>query len=408
LLAAFDELDRARAAETRLAVEQQYGEDAAKARQWRSAGIAEPILNGSNESARELFDSAIWSWGHPAAEDSEVPQAGTAVLHWLVDGGQPGPAGRSQGWRRVGGKDVRRVHATRERLKDVDNALGGGAALPMAVAYLRQELPPLLGGKYDAVTGRALAGAVAEVALDVGWMAYDAGNQPEARRQMIYALRLSGIADDRLFGGRVACALSHQALHLGRVGEAMDLAQAARASTRTVAGPAAIAMFSAMQACAAAAADRQSDCFEALRTAEKAIQKTRPDESQPAWLDFDNGGVAGHAARAMCALGRHKEAQQFATFAIENCRPDHSRTRAQRNALLARALIQGNDMERAAAVGDQVVDGAWVLHSVHVCQEVQVLANALKPSRAADVRRFVEHAHELLRSRQSSYSFSTT
>ena len=42
--------------------------------------------------------------------------------------------------------DVKRVRAVRAWLKDLDNAHGGGVAFPLAVAYLRGEVAPLLRG----------------------------------------------------------------------------------------------------------------------------------------------------------------------------------------------------------------------------------------------------------------------
>lgn len=408
LLAAFDNLERLRTAEIRMVAADQYEREGGQVSEWRAAGLAEPVVSGSADSPLEVFDSAIWSWQHPAASDGEVPEAGSAVLHWLVGGDQTERLGRAEGWRRIGQHDVRRVHAARKHLKDVDNSLGGGAALPMAVAYLRQQIPPLLTGSYDGATGRALTSAVAEVALDVGWMAYDAGNQPEARRQMLYALRLASQAGDRLFGGRVACAMSHQALHVGKISEAIDLAEAARTNSKGVAGPPAMAMFEAMRACAAAAAANKTDCFQALRAAERAIGQARPGEDHPGWLDFDDGGVAGHAARAMCALRRPHEAEQFATYAIDRCLPSHRRTRAQRVALLACSLQQARDLDGAAAAGEQVVDDSWTLDSEHVRREVKMLADALSVSRNVAVRRFIDRADEMLRARLGGYSFSTT
>lgn len=149
--------------------------------------------------------------------------ASTAVaLRWLVATGDPAPT-RDTGWRRIGRADVDRIRGVRRQLKAIDNAHGGGAAFPMAAAYLRREVAPLLSGRYDNSTGQALFGAVAELSLDVGWMAYDAGGHRLGRRYMTSALRLSHAAEDRLFGGRVLAAISHQALHPGQVALAVDL-----------------------------------------------------------------------------------------------------------------------------------------------------------------------------------------
>jgi hypothetical protein len=237
-------------------------------------------------------------------------------------------------------------------------------------------------------------------------MAYDAGIQGEARRQMLQALRLSDLVEDRLFGGRVIAAMSHQALHLGRLGEAADLAQAAYEGTVRVAGPRAIAMFSAMEACAFAAAGLEKKCSRALQIAEQAIEK--PCGEQPTWLDFDEGGFAGHAARAMCALAKPDEAKRYAAYAIEHCLPDHSRTRVQRLAILARALYQLRDYERAAAIGEQIVDQAWGLHSTLVRQDVLGLAEVLRDTRSDAALHFVGRADDLSRVIPANYSLRTT
>ena len=42
--------------------------------------------------------------------------------------------------------DLARVRSTRAHLKAIDNAHSGGTVLPMATAYQRSEIPPLLDG----------------------------------------------------------------------------------------------------------------------------------------------------------------------------------------------------------------------------------------------------------------------
>jgi hypothetical protein len=369
--------------------------------------MAAPLLGGP-ASPGDVLDATVWSWAHPVAASDVIPEAGGDVLHWLVGHGRLWSAAHANGWRRIGQSDVRRAHEVRDRLKDLDNSLGGGAVLPMALGYVRQEIPAMLGGRYDDKTGRALVRAIAELTLDIGWMAYDAGNQPEARRQMLQALHLAQVAGDRLFGGRVAAAMSHQALHLGRVAEAVDLAEAARSGTRQVASPTASAMFSAMQACAFAAEHDQRRSFDALRVAEEAMQRARPDEDLPGWLDFDDGAVAGHAARAMCTLGSPGQAQAFARYAVAHCRPGHRRTLAQREALLANALYQAHDLEQAVAVGEKVLEEAWQLHSDQVRHDVTQLSGLLRASKSRAVWRFVRQAEELARATAPRYSFTTT
>jgi transcriptional regulator with XRE-family HTH domain len=165
-----------------------------------------------------------------------VAMAATAVtsevaLRWLVSPPDE-RVERDAGSRCVGDSDIEAVRAMQASLKAIDDAHGGGVALPMALEYLRGEVAPLLGGRYRDAVGRALFSATSEFTLGVGWMAYDAGKHGLAQRYMAQALRISHAADDRAFGGRILAAMSHQALHLGDVRHGLDFACAARAGTR--------------------------------------------------------------------------------------------------------------------------------------------------------------------------------
>ena len=151
----------------------------------------------------------------------------------LVDGELPmrladTPGRQEAEPRRVTPGDVSRLRGMRARLKAIDNAHGGGAALPMATWYLRHEIIPLLYARDGDPVSRALIEVVAEVKHDVAWMAYDAGKQDLATGCFTDALRLARQAGNRLLGGRILAAMSHQAIYLGNKRKAIDFAQAAR------------------------------------------------------------------------------------------------------------------------------------------------------------------------------------
>jgi hypothetical protein len=282
----------------------------------------------------------------------------------------------------------------------IDDAHGGGVAFPMAVTYLRREVAPLLEGRHADATGRQLHGAVAGLSLDVGWMAYDAGDHLLARAYFGQALRLAHAAGDRLFGGRVLAALSHQALHIGQVALAIDCARAARAGTTQVAPPRAVAMLAAMEAVTLAAGGDMSACQGALRDAEAALERARPGD-EPGWLDFDVGGLLGHTARAYRYLRRGSHCARVAEQAVAACQPGHSRTRAQRLAILAAGQVEAGELERAAAAGSQVVHEAWSLHSRHVDEEIVGLAKVMRRRDARSSREFLGQARDYLTARDA-------
>ena len=295
--------------------------------------------------------------------------------------------------------DVARLRGMRAHLKAIDNAHGGGAALPMATWYLRREIVPLLYARNGHPAARALVEVVAEVEQDIGWMAYDAGQQDLATRYFTSALRLARQAGNRLLGGRILAAISHQAIYLGNKRQAIDFAQAARNLTRQVATPRVIAMEAAMEACAHAAAGDPRQCHRALADAADAVAQLTSGQHDPAWLDFDEGGYWGHAARAYRDLGDLRKAEECAAKSVGLCLPEHSRTRAQRNTIQATAHLRMGEIDAAAAAAERVVREAWNLHSGHVFGEVAHLVVAIEPFGTSVASDFLDQAQELLATR---------
>jgi transcriptional regulator with XRE-family HTH domain len=365
LVAAFDALEKARVASHRPFHN-------------KRAAPAAPSPASASSWTTNLGDALIAtvsSWQRPASSAAVVP-ADAAALQWLLEAAPADHPVRTHG-RRIGVGEVAGLRVMRAHLKEIDNSLGGGAALPIALAYLRRQVPTLLNCQYSEQVGRALMSAVAELTLDLGWMAYDCGLHADARRQMLYALRLSHAAGNRLFGGRVLAAMCHQALHLGNVHEAVALGRAASDGTIGLAPPAAVAMVATMEACAHAAGGEAARCARALTVAERALDRDGGDGELPDWLDFDRGGLAGHAARAWRDLRRVKEADEFARYAVAHCRPGHGRTLAQRRSILATTLLLAGDLDGAVVVAGQIVDDAEQMQSGHVRAEVLALARVL-------------------------------
>jgi len=87
-------------------------------------------------------------------------------------------------------------------------------------------------------------------------------------------------------------------------------------------------------------------------------------------------------------------ARAFAEDAIRSCRPDHSRTRAQRTAILTTALAKLGEFEEAAEAGQRAVTDAWRLRYCRVLREVSELLGLVGSGNGSSS--FVEQAHELL------------
>lgn len=352
--------------------------------------------------ANQLWHHDLDEIGTPAGT---ATAAASAILSWLT-APPDGTAASAAGDREIFRHDIKRVRAVRAWLKDLDNAHGGGVAFPLAAAYLRDEVATLLHGSCDQATGAALLAAIAETELDAGWFAYDSGDHQLARLYLIHALRMAHAAGSRLLGARIVCALSHQALHVGQVSLSVDLARAARAGAGPEATPRAAAMLAAMEAMAHAGARDAARCEQALDDAERALARATADDGDPDWLDFDEGGLLGHTARALrdlaaVTLAAPDHARRTATRSVELCRAGHGRTRAQRNAILATTCVQAGDIDQAAAIGELIIADAWDLQSRHVQNDIAALLASIEAARSRSAGAFTEQAREYLAARRS-------
>jgi len=347
------------------------------------------------------------SLGPPRSPSAEAALPGAGVPIRRLPPADAVPAPGLPGSRHAGPGDVARLRSMRQHLKAIDNAHGGGAVLPMAAWYLRIEIIPLLNGRHDNPAGRDLIEVAAEFQHDAGWAAYDSGHGA-ATAYFTSGLRLAHAAGNRLLSGRILAAMSHQAIYLGHLRQAIDFAQAARTTTRHVATPRTIAMLAAMEACAHAAAGDSRQCRQALGEAGDALTLIARGQPEPEWLDFDEGGYWGHAARAYRDLGQPGEAERCARKSVGLCLAGHSRTRAQRTAISATAYLRLGEIDAAAAAGEQLVHDAWNLHSALVFGDIAQLAAAIAASGTPAAAGFLDQARELLAARAPELAGTTS
>jgi tetratricopeptide (TPR) repeat protein len=157
-------------------------------------------------------------------------------------------------------------------------------------------------------------------------------------------------------------------------------------------------MLAAMEACAHAARGDAAPCLRALSDAERAFERSNPSED-PAWVDFDEGGLAGHLARCFRDLNRSREAEQFGVRSIQLCRSTHLRTRVQRYAILAGAHAQQGDLEGACAIGRQALEEVPRLRSRRTLDDVARLVQLVGAKSSPATQDFTKQAREVLRSR---------
>jgi transcriptional regulator with XRE-family HTH domain len=193
------------------------------------------------------------------------------AVRWLTSTLDDTPAGR--GDRLVGQPDVDTIRQVTGTLRGLDNHYGGGHIHGTVVRYLNAEVTPLLRGRYDPATGRALFAAVAEMTQLAGWSAYDSGLHALAQRYLIQALRLAMTAADRPLGAEILGAMSHQAAYMRDGAVAVDLARAAGRVASDAGVEAISAETAVLEAHGHAIAGDSPACATALDRAERTLDR---------------------------------------------------------------------------------------------------------------------------------------
>jgi transcriptional regulator with XRE-family HTH domain len=124
--------------------------------------------------------------------------------------------------------DIAALICLTSELRQVDNNLGGGHALPKARECLQQG-DHLLNTYADApaLVKRAAYAAVARLHQLVGWMSFDIGDLISGERQFGHALRINQEIDDEAFSAELLAGLSHHAAFF-MIPRAPQFAQSAR------------------------------------------------------------------------------------------------------------------------------------------------------------------------------------
>jgi tetratricopeptide (TPR) repeat protein len=244
---------------------------------------------------------------------------------------------------RVGHADAAKLRQAAEEARRWDSRYGGGDwRSSMVPECLRQDAAPLLLGSYSDEVGRALFGATAELTRLAGWMAFDTGQHEAAQRYYIQALRLARAAADVPFGGYVLASMSLQATYRGAAEEGVDLAQAAIERNRGLATTRTMSFFHLVEARAHARAGSAHACAAALSAAETWLERSRPGDDDPAWIDFfSQDRLAADAAECYRDLGVPLKVRQFTAQAL--ARPTEAYVRSHGLRLVVSALAELDD-----------------------------------------------------------------
>ncbi|MFD7923802.1 hypothetical protein ACFV3R_31925 [Streptomyces sp. NPDC059740] len=281
----------------------------------------------------------------------------------------------------VGHSDVAKLREAAEDARRWDSKYGGGDwRSSMVPECLRVDATPLLLASYSDEVGRALFGATAELTRLAGWMAFDTGQQEAAQRYYIQALRLARAAADVPLGGYVLASMSLQATYRGFADEGVDLAQAALERNRGLATARTMSFFSLVEARAQAKAGETRACEAALRASEGWLERSRPGDSDPSWLDFySSERFAADAAECYLDLRLPHKMRQFNEQALSQPTEEFVRSHGLRLVVSAVAELESGNLDAACAAGVRAVEVAGRISSARTTAYLRDLLHRLEP-----------------------------
>ncbi|MCU1639903.1 MAG: hypothetical protein JWN03_178 [Nocardia sp.] len=351
-------------------------------------------LSGAVDAATALWRNDVEQRRFLRDTSYAVAVYPAATMRWLTLPGPEHPV--STGSRRVGQTDVDAVQTMASAFRDLDNKVGGGKVRSTIVQYLHSSVAPLLRGSFNEHIGRQLFGSTAELVRLAGWAAYDQEDHGLAQRYLIQSLRLARAAGDAALSAEIMAAMSHQATYVGRPGDAVDLARAARIAARGAGLAALESECHMVEAHGHAARQDQTSTAAAMNAAERAFDHAVAGE-QPVWLAyFDQSYLSAKTAHCFRELGDNARTAHFAEQSL-TMSVGYQRGRAFNLSLLASALVP-TDPREAVRIGRGALDIAADLASRRSLSYLRDLRYRLRPfDGLVEVAEFRQQILELTR-----------
>jgi hypothetical protein len=317
---------------------------------------------------------------------------GDASLRWLVDPGRVPEQERARGGL-IGTGDVTRFRTTVEMFAELDNRFGGGHAREALINYLSVDGDRLLRGRYSEAVGRELFSAVAEATLLAAWVTYDsAPTSGMAQGYFVQALSLAQAGSDRVLGGSILDAMSHQATLVGRFTDAANLARAALTGTRGVAQPTLTAHFHAMEARALARLGDAKSCSRALSESVTEFDRANPEDA-PVWMQyFNESELSAEFGHCMRDLGRASDAVRYADSSLKASEATFGRSDFFVALVLADAHLAAGDAEQACTMVLRAISSGDQIRSARCVSYLREFARNLPANANGPIAAFREEA----------------
>ncbi|MGY0230704.1 helix-turn-helix transcriptional regulator [Longispora urticae] len=241
-------------------------------------------------------------------------------------------------------------------------------------AHLTTTIRLLDQASYSEAVGRRLCATAATLAQCAGWQRFDQARHGGAQRHWQAALHASHLAGDRDLGAGVLADLAYQATWLGQPRHAVDILDWARTRTSS---PAARSLLDVRSARALAQLRDSSGCIRALSSADRELDRARP-ESTPGWVAWMSpADLATDAGRCWLDLDQPRRASSSIESGLRLLDPGRARTRAVFLSYRAESAFAAGDREAGQSFARVAVGAASATGSARCVQQAAMVADRL-------------------------------
>lgn len=332
------------------------------------------------------------AWRHADSERlaaailNAEPTAENAVElahQWLV--AEPPQVYEMRAGRRIGVSTVAEVEQRLQKLRLLDDHIGGTETHTIVTGELAATARLLRGATYTEELGRRLLIALGELCQVAGWVTSDAGRHDEAQRLYLAGVRASHAGGDIAGAANNLSSLAYQVTNVGDPREGTRLARSALSGARHAATATTRALLAERVAWAHARTGEAGGAARALAAVEREYGRRRPadDPTWVYWLDEDEIGIM--AGRVWTQLRRPLRAVPLLERAVAGYGEETGRETALYLSWLAESLLQANEVERAANTATRALRLAGQAGSARADDRVAVVRAQLAPFRGNPV-----------------------
>jgi transcriptional regulator with XRE-family HTH domain len=334
--------------------------------------------------------------GSLLVQDDWTPASSASLVEMLEDEAQPSPAtvrrlahewllapppqiGELQHGRHIGERLIGRVERRVQRLRRMDDFLGGADLHALVEHELRATMQLLNEAAYGEALGRRLLIVAGELCQLAGWVTDDAGRHHAARRYYTLGIRAAHAAGNAPLAANLISTLSYQLATVGSPHDATLLAHTAYAGARASASATTLALLQERIAWAHARAGDLRQCERALGEAERVFARRDPADDPPwvYWLSQDELEIM--AGRCYTELHQPQRAEPQLRAVLARYDETLAREVSLYSTWLAEVYLQMREIDQAATVATRALILAARVNSARGRARVSALRQQLQP-----------------------------